>query len=252
VTLSLSPNDLTAAEDATLDHFGNALVLLVSLAVIIWSSAEVRGKLEQVGELLPFKKYPSYVANFLGYIPLVNHIPRLHRVINRWRAYAYKSLSVKKMVHHYEHADELIIISGNYSWLFDNGWSLRAGTAILEKLPRVKLISWRSPQEVAEFWTQHPNMRAYKAIFESMQFTNSKNKYNGSIVREGQACYYIYLYPEAKGHKRSVCVFNAAREAGALVHLVEDELLRLHASGRRDGQLEEQKHRLLEDPNYFG
>lgn len=250
-----APSTLSRGEHDLLSYYGNAIVLLVSLAAVGFSSVAVISKLAAVGELVPFEKFDLWYGFIIRNLPLVKHAAKAHGIVERWKATAYKNLSVKKMVHYYESGDCLLIMSGYYSWLFDNPWSTRSREIILRKLPHsVRLVSYKTPREVADFWRQFPDMRLARDIFAAMAFAKTSESYNGSIVNTGQTALYIYLYREAHRSSRrsSVCVFHGDREAGTLVRLVADEMRRLHASALLDTEREREKQEILQDPDYFG
>lgn len=252
-----SPNALSNRDQSIITNYGTAIIFLISLLAIIVSSLSVIARLNSVTEILPYEKYDLNPFTRLTYrfFLLFRRFSGMHQYWERKRIVAYKKLSVMKMVHYYETADRLLIISGDYSWLFETKWSSQAQQQILGRLPKdACLISYRTPSEVAENWKRFPAYRSMRDIFSALSFVSTANEYNGSIVKEGASTSYIYLFREAhKSARRSaVCAFHAVREATTLVKIVEDDLLRLHNAGLKDSAAESEKERLLSDPSYFG
>src|SRR5262249_54631538 len=156
----------------------------------------------------------------------------------------YKNLAVKKMVHLYQGADDLLIISGDYTWLFDNDWSATVRAIILRKLPyHVKMVSYKSPDEVTDSWSRDPDTKKCTRLFSAIAFPPTACEHKGKVVKINNSATYIHLYRHvARASRReSVCVFYGDREARALVSFVEDELGRLYEGGLKDVENEKKK-----------
>ena len=255
LTHPFSQTSLGPDEHAIFGYFANALVLMVSLASIAYSVVAVTAQVKRLDGLVPYEKFNSFRGDALNFVPFVENWADAHRFVEDWRDVFYRRLSVKKMTHYYKKADRLLIISGNYSWLFDGPWSDETRKIIEKKLPHdVCLISYKTPQELADHWRTQSGYRSLKPLFAAMAFTDASHEHNGSIVKTAGAALYIYLYRQAvKSRLRSsVCAFHGIDEAKALVALVEDDLITLHQHARNDEKRENEKAELLSDPLYFG
>jgi len=238
-----------------LENLGHSLVLFLSLVAIVLPTIAITRELRLVGERIPYERFESFFAPFSRYLPFIKSSPSLFAAVDGWRQKTYKSLAVKKMAHFYCDADQLLIISGNYSWLFDTKWSSRIQQLILEKLPHnVLVVSYKTPREVADHWKKYSSYRDCKRIFAAISFVDPSHEINGSVVKTAGTSLYIYLYREAHKsfRKDSVCAFHAVREAEALVKLVEGQLRQLHDLGQNNAQAQADKAQLLNDPQYFG
>jgi hypothetical protein len=234
--LYIDPTKLSATERTVLFSFGYAIILLVSLVAVIFSSLSVYTKLQALYEIVPYDKYRFQFDFLLRWLRWLRHIKRLNGFYETLRASAYKNLSVKTMVHHYKNAEHLIIISGDYSWLFDNAWSDKIRTLVSSKLPdNVKLLSYKTPEEVSETWKQYPEARKLKTLFLAICFGVDSEEHKASIVETATNASYIHLYKEVRRSIRSdsVCVFYGDKEAGELVRFAKTELLRLHSNAAK-------------------
>ncbi len=254
--LSFSPDRLTPDEHALLDWYGGSLISFVSVTAVVISAIAVRRKLAELDGLLLYEKFDTaWCWRTLQSFHPFNNNARAHGFLDRKIERRYREFRVMKMAHFYRASDQLLIVSGNFSWLFDTAWAPQMRKIITDRLPdKVCLVSNRCPKEVADFWKRFPEMRLAKHIFEAITFTDETNDYNASVVRMGNEKLYMYLYKERhKPTRRSyVCVFRGDREAEALVKLVEDEFLRLHSAALTDERREKEKRAVLIDPEYFG
>lgn len=235
-SLYVDPTKLSANERTVLFSFGNAIILLVSLVAVIFSSLSVYSKLQSLYEIVPYDKYKFKFDFLLRWLRWLRHIKILNGYYESFRANAYKNLSVKTMVHHYKNAEHLIIISGDYSWLFDNAWSDEIRKLVVSRLPdHVMLLSYKSPVEVADTWRQYPEARKLKALFSAICFAVQSEEHKASIVETTTNVSYIHLYKEVRRSVRSdsVCVFYGDKEAGELVRFAKAELERLHSNAAR-------------------
>jgi hypothetical protein len=249
-----APVGISLVERTVLEQYGNALILFISVAAVIFSSIAVVSKLAEVGDLITYEKFGLWYGFLFRRVPFVRHRPKWNLWFESFQQDAYKNLAVKKMVHSYQNADHLIIMSGNYSWLFDTQWSEQALSLVQSKLPNeVCLLSWSTPQEVADHWKANTTLVDKKKIFEAIRFVHLQQPYNGSVVKTGSKAFYIYLYRETNKSEltSSVCLFHGVREAETLVQIVEDELRRLHGEAATDVSLNAEKTRILDSKDYF-
>jgi len=254
--IAFAPRELTNDQHALLDFFGNSLVSFVGVTAVVLSTLAVRAKLAELDGLLLYEKFDTaWIWRTLQSVPFLNNSASIHEFLDRKIERRYRHFRVMKLVHYYRAADRLLIVSGNYSWLFDPRWGKQVRRIIIDLLPdRICLVSNRLPREVADFWKRFPDMRSAREIFEAMSFTEQSNDYNASIVKTGQEKLYMYLYKERhKPTRRSyVCIFRGDREAETLVKLVEDEFARLHEAALKNPEREGEKRELLTSPEYFG
>ncbi len=61
-TIFSQPRTLSSDEHAVLDYYGNSVILLVSLAAVVYSTIAVADKLARIGELLPYDSFHSTAA----------------------------------------------------------------------------------------------------------------------------------------------------------------------------------------------
>lgn len=253
-SIYVDPNKLSTSERTVLFSFGNAIIFLVSLVAVIYSSVSVFSKLQSLYELVPYDKYKLRYDFILRNLAWLKQIKKCNGYYEKFRASAYKNLSVKKMVHYYRDAERLLIISGDYSWLFDNEWSVQVRAHVISKIPtNVKLLSYKNPYEVADTWSKFPEAKNEKKLFESIAFCVDCSEHKASIVETSTNVSYIHLYKQVRRASRSdsVCVFYGDKEAGELIRFAKSELERLHKNALRNKANLQEKTKISNDPNRF-
>ncbi len=254
VTIFSAPSKLTSDQRALLYAYGNSIIYVLSIAAVFFSTVTVWKQVAAVNELVPFQKYDSYLGRALGLIPTIIIPAKWQLKLEHKREAAYKNLSVKKMIYFYKSAERLLIISGDYSWLFDNAWSEEVRRLICEKIPYgARMISYQSPDEVAKSWSKFPAAKDAKAIFQAISFNRHASAHKASVVSTNSSKIYIHLYQVTGRFSRqdSVCAFFGEREAGALISFVNAELENLHERGLCDSEYQQQKAHICNDGKTF-
>ncbi|HWH60016.1 MAG TPA: hypothetical protein VN682_20475 [Terriglobales bacterium] len=250
--LGFDQTPISASQYLMIERLGNAIILLVSLSAIVFSSLVIRSKLAEVNDMMPYEKFDLWYAFVFRILPFLENWPKIYSKMEAWEERAYKNLSVRQMVRHYKNAERLLIVSGNYSWLFDTSWSAQARARILSMLPEnVNLISYKTPAEVANYWKQFPQMDECKEIFAAMTFSDGDHAYNGSVVKLNDVASYIYLHRGGRRSVRqsSVCAFHGIREAQTLVKILEQEFDYCYRGQKET--FESEKLAILGNPKYF-
>ncbi len=213
-----------------LSAYGNSMVLMLSLFAIILPSFAISSKIRKISEIVPFDVHRSFwarVFRLLSFLRLFKKTADWYRSKN---SQIIKDFAARHMLNHYADADEIIVISGDYSWLLDNKWSNELKNEVLNRIPgKIQLISYKKRSDVESEWRKYTDVsdnESLQKILQHMLFDAAFVGTKASLLITTTSTSYIHLYKDIYRNNKneSVCVFYSDKEAGELIRFTENRL----------------------------